>query len=137
MRWQDFLFEIGVRTEKQRIDIEYDRAWLFKVKRKLEGCDPNSFFYSPSGCRQGSYPAPDFASYHDRATSYSGAISWNMTPDYTLSLTYSHNERHPTPMELYYHGKHLATVSFEHGNRNLKKKFLITGKSVLRILVTS
>lgn len=44
MRWQDFLFEIGVRTEKQRIDIEYDRAWLFKVKRKLEGCDPNSFF---------------------------------------------------------------------------------------------
>ncbi|HDR1545898.1 TPA: TonB-dependent receptor [Pasteurella multocida] len=122
LRWQDFLFEIGVRTEKQRIDIEYDRAWLFKVKRKLEGCDPNSFFYSPSGCRQGSYPAPDFASYHDRATSYSGAISWNMTPDYTLSLTYSHNERHPTPMELYYHGKHLATVSFEHGNRNLKKE---------------
>ncbi|MFP5075420.1 TonB-dependent receptor domain-containing protein [Neisseria sp. WLZKY-1] len=34
----------------------------------------------------------------------------------------THNERLPAPMELYYHGKHLATNSFEHGNKALKKE---------------
>ncbi|WP_424410636.1 TonB-dependent receptor [Pasteurella sp. PK-2025] len=122
LRWKDTIFEVGVRTEKQRIDIEYDRQRVFKIKERMEGCDKNSFFYSPFTCKPNSYPAPDFGNYNARATSYSGAVSWNFTPDYTLSLLYSHNERHPTPMELYYHGKHLATVSFEHGNRDLKKE---------------
>lgn len=49
-------------------------------------------------------------------------MHWNMTPHHTLSLTYSHNERLPTPMELYYQGKHLATNSLEHGNKDLRKE---------------
>lgn len=47
-----------------------------------------------------------------------------------LNLSYSHNERHPTPMELYYHGNHIATNSFEYGNKDLKKKFQIILKWV-------
>lgn len=47
---------------------------------------------------------------------------WDFHPDYRLSVTGSHNERMPAPMELYYHGKHLATNSFEYGNRDLKKE---------------
>ncbi|MFB2538770.1 MULTISPECIES: TonB-dependent receptor domain-containing protein [unclassified Acinetobacter] len=39
-----------------------------------------------------------------------------------MSLNASHNERLPSPMELYYHGKHLATNSFEYGNKNLDKE---------------
>ncbi|MFD1804864.1 TonB-dependent receptor [Pasteurella oralis] len=122
LRWQDFLFEAGLRTEKQQIKIDHDTKAIAKLKESIEGCNKNNFFYDPRNCKPGSYPAPDLSTYNDRATSYSGAVSWNFTPDYTLSFTYSHNERHPTPMELYYHGKHLATVSFEHGNRYLRKE---------------
>ncbi|MGY4676699.1 TonB-dependent receptor [Pasteurella sp. P03HT] len=122
LRWKDFLFEVGARTEKQKIKIDYDVAKLAKIKEGMEGCDKDSFFYDPRTCKPGSFPAPDLSPYNDRANSYSAAVTWSVTPDYTLSFTYSHNERHPTPMELYYHGNHLATVSFEHGNRYLTKE---------------
>lgn len=76
-------------------------------------------FYSESGGRQ---VEPDLSPYDKTAYAYSGTFNWFFHPDYQLSFTVSHNERHPTPMELYYHGPHLATSSFEYGNKDLKKE---------------
>lgn len=113
--------EVGVRSETQRIDIDHDLPALLESQKKMEGCS-GGFGGLLRRCRPGSAPLPDLSTYTDRATSYLGQASYQLTPYHTLSATYSHNERHPTPMELYYHGKHLATVSLEHGNRYLNKE---------------
>ena len=62
---------------------------------------------------------PDLSPYKQSALSYAGSVIWDVTPKYRLSAIVSHNERIPAPMELYYHGKHLATNSFEYGNKKL------------------
>lgn len=111
LHWQNFLFEISTRTEKQRINIDYDREHLNKLKLKAQMDYPYSRIVDP-----------DLSLYNQRATSYAGAIHWFLPKDHTASLIFSHNERLPTPMELYYHGKHLATNSFEYGNKNLNKE---------------
>ncbi|SUA44111.1 TonB-dependent receptor protein [Neisseria zoodegmatis] len=97
------LLEGGVRWEKQRIPIRYDQELLAR--------------YVKPGTQQ-----PDLSAYSEKAFSYSGGLLWDFAPYYRLSLTASHNERLPTPMELYYHGKHLATNSFEFGNKGLRKE---------------
>ena len=122
LRWKDFMFELAGRTEKQKITIDYDVDTLKSAKEKAEGCGSKSAFLSSSFCQKDSYPDPDLSPYNERANSYSLAANWFATTNHQFLLTYSHNERHPTAQELYYHGKHLATVSFEHGNKNLKKE---------------
>lgn len=97
------LLEGGARWERQRIPIRYDRELLAR--------------YVKPGTQ-----APDLSTYSQKAFSYSGGLLWDFAPGHRLSLTASRNERLPTPMELYYHGKHLATNSFEYGNKNLKKE---------------
>ncbi|SMB86463.1 iron complex outermembrane recepter protein [Pasteurella testudinis DSM 23072] len=116
LRLDSWLFEAAVRTEKQKIAINHDTNRLRALKKEAE-C--SALFGT---CLPYSLNEPDLSLYHKWATSYSLSASWNFLPDYALSLIFSHNERHPTPMELYYHGKHLATVSFEHGNRYLNKE---------------
>lgn len=107
--WDNFALELAGRIEKQKIEIDYD---LDEIRRLQK-------FYSESGGRQ---VEPDLSPYNKTAYAYSGTLNWFFHPDYQLSLTASHNERHPTPMELYYHGPHLATSSFEYGNKDLKKE---------------
>lgn len=97
----NFIFEAGARWEKQSIPISYNKEKLRLNDRARQ---------------------PDLSIYKENALSYSGTIMWDFHPDYRLSVTGSHNERMPAPMELYYHGKHLATNSFEYGNRDLKKE---------------
>lgn len=118
LRKGNWLFDLGVRTERQQIPIKYDAANLRQIKKELE-C---SNWFGVVSCSPGSLNDPDLSTYHKWATSYSSSATWNFHPDYSLSFAFSHNERHPTPMELYYHGKHLATVSFEYGNRDLNKE---------------
>ncbi|MDH3001213.1 hypothetical protein A1D23_02195 [Chelonobacter oris] len=118
LRAGNWLFDLGVRTEKQTIPIKYDVANLRTIKKSLE-C---SEWFGVVSCDPGSLNDPDLSTYSQWATSYSTSATWNFDPDYALSFIFSHNERHPTPMELYYHGKHLATVSFEYGNRYLNKE---------------
>lgn len=108
-RWKNFLFEAGARAEKQGVYMDYD-AELLKSYRET---------YADLSASQ---ELPDLAPNKQKAFSYSGALHWDFHPDYRLSLTASHNERLPTPAELYYHGQHLATNSFEYGNKNLKKE---------------
>ncbi|WOE31284.1 MULTISPECIES: zinc piracy TonB-dependent receptor ZnuD [unclassified Acinetobacter] len=56
---------------------------------------------------------------NDHALSASAAVSWQLMPDYTLSLTGSHQQRLPLAQELYANGIHLATNTYERGNENL------------------
>ncbi|MEG9500032.1 TonB-dependent receptor [Mannheimia indoligenes] len=107
--WDNFALELAGRIEKQKIEIDYDLEEIRRLQK----------FYSESGGRQ---VEPDLSPYDKTAYAYSGTFNWFFHPDYQLSFTVSHNERHPTPMELYYHGPHLATSSFEYGNKDLKKE---------------
>lgn len=107
-RVKDWTLEMGVRAEKQTIPIRYDA-------QKLEP------FITPSITHLNP-PKPDLSIYKDKALSYSAGVMWDFKPNYRLSFTGSHNERLPTPMELYYHGKHLATNSYQYGNSQLNKE---------------
>ncbi|EQA10569.1 TonB-dependent receptor [Glaesserella parasuis] len=107
--WDNFAIELGLRTEKQNIHIDYDLAKIQKQQKFNERT-------------YGKQVDPDLSDYDEKAISYTGAFNWFFHPDYQLSFTASHNERLPTPMELYYHGQHLATNSFEYGNKDLKKE---------------
>lgn len=107
--WDDFAVELAGRVEKQKIEIEYDHNEIKRLQKHFE----------ISG---GTQAEPDLSPYEQTAYAYSGTLNWFFHPDYQLSLTASHNERLPTPMELYYHGPHLATSSFEYGNKDLKKE---------------
>lgn len=99
----DFIFEVGARLDKQRIPIKYDQRWLNTYVKKDDA-------------------KPDLSTYKQQAFSYLGSAEWLFHDNYRLAFTASHNERLPTPMELYYQGKHLATNSFEYGNKNLRKE---------------
>lgn len=107
--WDSLAVELAGRVEKQKIEIDYDRN---EIKRMQD-------FYRISG---GTQAEPNLSNYNQTAYAYSGTLNWFFHPDYQLSFTASHNERFPTPMELYYHGQHLATSSFEYGNKDLKKE---------------
>ncbi|WP_032092290.1 TonB-dependent receptor [Necropsobacter rosorum] len=121
LRWRDFLFEAAARAEKQRIDIDYDKAALAKLRQRSSG--GSSGLLNLWGSKKNrKLQDPDLSPYNKWATSYSAGAHWYMNDNYTLSLAASHNERHPTPMELYYHGNHAATNSFDYGNKNLKKE---------------
>lgn len=71
---------------------------------------------------EGKQELPDLTPYQSTATSYAVGAIWDVTPKLRLDTTFSHNERTPTPMELYYHGKHLATNSFLYGKKDLDKE---------------
>ncbi|WP_323843592.1 TonB-dependent receptor [Moraxella sp. Pampa] len=71
---------------------------------------------------EGKQELPDLTPYQSTATSYAVGAIWDVTPKLRLDTTFSHNERTPTPMELYYHGKNLATNSFLYGKKDLDKE---------------
>lgn len=100
--------EAGVRHENTHMPIEYN---LDEIKAQID---------SQSSATPQSYP--DLSAYRNDATSYALSALWDLSSKTRLDATFSHNERLPTPMELYYHGKHLATNSFLYGNRHLNKE---------------
>lgn len=124
-RWKDFLFEAGIRTEKQKIAIEYDLAAIADAKSLADGSKCLlAILCNGSNTRKPIRKVndPDLSPRTERATSYSLSTTWYLAPEYSLMLTYSHNERSPTAMELYHHGRNLATNSFKYGNKDLKKE---------------
>ena len=60
--------------------------------------------------------------FDGNAFSVSGAANWEFKPDYTLSLSASHQQRLPSAQELYSNGGHFATNTYELGNENLDKE---------------
>lgn len=122
-RWRmndKFALELGGRMEKQKIPISYDENELARYRPKPECWD----WFGRVTCSSvvPAFEEPDLSTYREKALSYSASAIWDFKPNHRLSATYSHNERLPTPMELYYHGKHLATNSFEFGNIGLNKE---------------
>ena len=60
--------------------------------------------------------------FDGNAFSVSGAANWEFIPDYTLSLSASHQQRLPSAQELYSNGGHFATNTYEIGNDQLEKE---------------
>ncbi|SUD90543.1 TonB-dependent receptor [Psychrobacter phenylpyruvicus] len=104
----DWLFEAGLRYEHSKIPVTYNLDEI-EAQNKILGQ-----LLKPE--------QPDLTPYQESAFSYALGAIWDMTPEYRLDMSYSHNERLPTPMELYYHGKNLATNSFLYGNKDLDKE---------------
>lgn len=65
---------------------------------------------------------PDLGAHRQTARSFALSGNWYFTPRHKLSLTASHQERLPSTQELYAHGKHVATNTFEVGNKHLNKE---------------
>nr|WP_026313216.1 TonB-dependent receptor [Actinobacillus capsulatus] len=109
-----FSLDIAVCYEKQKTPVHYEK--------KLLNHALNSLLKDPSRPKEYSPVHPDLTLYKQNALSYAATTSWDFTPENRLSFSYSHNERIPLPMELYYQEKHLATSSFKHGNKDLTKE---------------
>jgi len=52
----------------------------------------------------------------------SGGAAWNYRPGYQLGVSAGHSQRAPDIEELYSDGPHLATISFDIGNPDLRKE---------------
>lgn len=123
-QWNNLIFELSGRVEQQDIEMEYDRE---QIKRTLEP-HPNRY-NSPVITQQNKERAEYLTKaleatkpYRERAYSYALGIHWALTDHAVLSLTASHQERLPNAQERYTHGIHLATNSFEVGNKQLNKE---------------
>lgn len=103
----DVKLEAGVRYENSKIPVHYDPEKLARQKRASQWLLQAD---------------PDLSTYQKHATSYALSGIWDISPKWRLDASYSHLERVPTPMELYYHGKNLATNSFLYGNKHLDKE---------------
>lgn len=68
--------------------------------------------------------APDHLTAPRKDTAVSSALSanWTINPQNKVSVSVSRQERLPNAQELYAHGKHVATNSFDTGNKNLSKE---------------
>lgn len=89
--------------EKQKASIQYDKALI----------DRENYY---------NQPLPDLGAHRQTARSFALSGNWYFTPQHKLSLTTSHQERLPSTQELYAHGKHVATNTFEVGNKHLNKE---------------
>lgn len=99
--------ESGIRYERTKIPVHYNLNEFERLKVT------NAVI---------TWAEPDLSTYQKNALSYAFSALWDINPDLRLDFSYSHNERVPTPMELYYHGKNLATNTFLFGNKNLDKE---------------
>lgn len=114
----DVELELGTRFEKQKVKMDYDTAHIDAIMR-----DRSNLRLNPEKLQQAIDYAIDATKPHQKtAHSYALGVHWNFLPQYTLSLNASHQERLPNSQELYTHGMHLATNSFEIGNRHLTKE---------------
>jgi len=62
------------------------------------------------------------ADHSERGTSVALGAVWKFAPEYSLGATFSRSHRLPTAEELYAHGVHLATSTYEIGNQDLRKE---------------
>lgn len=103
----DVKLEAGVRYETAKVPVHYDMQKIAQQKSTDQWL---------------AQADPDLSTYQKHAVSYALSGLWDINPKLRLDASYSHLERIPTPMELYYHGKNLATNSFLYGNKNLDKE---------------
>ncbi|MDD7568871.1 MAG: TonB-dependent receptor [[Actinobacillus] rossii] len=117
-QWNNVNFEISTRLEKQKITKNYDHQ---KVREEF-----TSLGYIDSK-RPETENAMDYyysltKPHTKTAYSFATGVHWDFKENHRVSLTLSHQERLPNAQELYAHGMHLATNSFEMGNKGLTKE---------------
>jgi len=107
--------EASGRVEKQQVAMDYDHEAIKKIIGKSIFVDA---VYNKTVAEAFALLEP----HNETAKSYALGANWQFNPDYQLSINASHQERIPNAQELYAHGMHLATNSFEVGNKNLTKE---------------
>lgn len=107
--------EASGRVEKQQVAMSYDREAIKKIIGKSIFVDD---LYNKTVNEAFALLEP----HQETAKSYALGANWTFQPDYQLSINASHQERIPNAQELYAHGMHLATNSFEVGNKTLTKE---------------
>lgn len=124
-QWRDdLMFELSARHERQKIAVDYD---IDKIKHAMQPLpNPrNSPYVDKSNqelAHNLAYALQSTKPYQEHALSYALGVHWQFLPNYKLSINASKQERLPTAQELYTHGLHLATNSFELGNKDLNKE---------------
>lgn len=123
-QWKDITIEASARMEQQKVTMQYDKNYL---KETIEDSFYCATFYNgncpwPKAETVYAQVTESLKPHKETAYSYGLGGHWKFTPNHTLSLNYSHQERIPNAQELYAHGMHLATNSFEIGNNNLTKE---------------
>lgn len=101
LKWDNLQIDLGARIERQKIAMQYNKFIKWDDEK------PPVSLLNP---------------HKETARSIGTAINWFPHDEHKLSLIVSHQERLPSNQELYAHGKHLATNSFDAGNKNLKKE---------------
>lgn len=117
-QWNDLTFELAGRVEKQKISKAYDHERVRNEFLSLGLIDPKraetkhamDYYYSV------------IKPYKETAYSFAFGSHWAFKENHKISFIASHQERLPNAQELYAHGMHLATNSFEMGNKALTKE---------------
>lgn len=117
-QWNDVLFELSTRIEKQKVSKQYDhnkvREEYLSVglldEKRPETANVMDTYYALT------------KPHKETAYSFASGVHWEFLPNHKLSFNVSHQERLPNAQELYAHGMHLATNSFEMGNKDLTKE---------------
>ena len=117
----------GIQASQQKLDVTGEEATLAPnetQKYSLFGVEHRQFgdFHVELGTRLDHQKVEIDAEQKDfdgNAFSYSGTVNWDFKPNYKLSLLGSHQERLPLAQELYAHGGHFATNTYELGNDGL------------------
>lgn len=131
LTWRDVTFELSGRAEKQKVTMQYDEEatttyiddiYYCGTGLKCQAYRPDGTYGVMTANEAQAYVRDLLKPHKETAYSYSFSTNWQFKPNYTLSLNLSHQERVPNAQELYAHGMHLATNSFEIGNRNLTKE---------------
>ncbi len=117
-QWNDITFEASARLEKQKVTKDYDHE---KVRNEFL-----SLGYIDSKRPETAHAMDNYytltQAHKETARSFALGAHWAFKENHKLSLTASHQERLPNAQELYAHGMHLATNSFEMGNKGLSKE---------------
>ncbi|MDO4441438.1 MAG: TonB-dependent receptor [Moraxella sp.] len=114
----DVEIELGGRFEKQTVAMDYDIDY---IKDRIT--NHRTVFLKGEALENAINDAIDATKPHQsRANSYALGVHWQFLPKHRLSFNASRQERLPNAQELYTHGMHLATNSFEIGNRHLTKE---------------
>ena len=108
--------ELGTRLEKQKVAMDFDKDYIENRMRQSSWLKGEKLEHAITYALDATKPN------EKTAHSYALGLNYQFLPDYTLSLNVSHQERLPNSQELYTHGMHLATNSFEIGNRHLQKE---------------
>ncbi|UTO04356.1 TonB-dependent receptor [Moraxella sp. FZLJ2107] len=116
--------QASARAERQRIKMDYDLDKITSVMQPVPN-RYNSSYIDAANQKRAEHLAQalnDTKANQDTAYSYALGATWKFAPKHRLTVTASHQERLPNAQELYTHGAHLATNSFEVGNKNLTKE---------------